>query len=182
MDNPPGSAAASGRSWALAEALGGVVSRVSTRFSGFRPPPSNRTDPTAFALAAIGVRLFIYDRFRYTMGAMRNLKDRKDDKHDNVLDQLPYEHITGRRTENPVTVYALSTCAFCRKAIEMLEQEGIEFSYVYLDRLDPELKRAAKDQLRARFESLPVFPVLLVGEEAALSGYSENKWRQIIGI
>ncbi len=35
---------------ALAGAPGGVVSRVSTRFSGFRPPPSNRTDPTAFAL------------------------------------------------------------------------------------------------------------------------------------
>ncbi|MFW6362943.1 MAG: glutaredoxin family protein [Spirochaeta sp.] len=96
----------------------------------------------------------------------------------------PTEAITveGERTDKDLVVYALSTCAFCKRSMEFLSELGFTYSYVYLDDLELEKKRAIKAELKSQFRKLPVFPILVINGSEALSGFIEDRWRSALGV
>jgi glutaredoxin len=95
---------------------------------------------------------------------------------------LNYKEVDGSKKDHDVIVFALSTCAFCRKAISFLKDNDVAFRYIYLDQVDVEKKREVKADLKGRFESVPVFPLLVVDEDVALSGFTESEWREAVGL
>lgn len=99
-----------------------------------------------------------------------------------MIDKLEYTEESGSKGSHDLTVFALSTCAFCRKAIKFLQENDIAFRYIYLDKINPMVKGTVKSELKQKYESLPVFPVLVIDEERAISGFSEEKWREILGV
>lgn len=66
--------------------------------------------------------------------------------------------------------------------MDFLSQHGFEFSYVYLDNLEIETKRQVKASLKERFQKLPVFPILVIDDSQALSGFVEERWKEALGI
>jgi glutaredoxin len=99
-----------------------------------------------------------------------------------AIDQVTYKEIEGDRQEHDVILYALSTCAFCRRAIEYLKKEHIQFRYAYLDQIDVETKRAVKRELAERFDNIVVFPILVVDDQRAYSGFTESVWARALDI
>jgi glutaredoxin len=99
-----------------------------------------------------------------------------------ALEQIEYELVSGEKTDHKLRIFALSTCAFCKKAMNYLREHGFEFQYIYLDQLDFDLKREAKQELKTRFENVPVFPILTVDDSDAISGFVEQKWADRLGI
>jgi glutaredoxin len=97
------------------------------------------------------------------------------------LDRLEYTRVPGPAKMPDLKLYALSTCAFCRRAMKYLRQKGHEFRYVYLDLIDLELKREVKRELRVKYDSLPVFPILTIDDREAISGFAESKWAERLG-
>ncbi len=87
----------------------------------------------------------------------------------------------GGKTSPEITVYALSTCAFCKKGMEYLKQKGYAFRYTNVDEADVEVKREVKRQLADRFEVVAVFPILVVNNEKAFPGFTELIWSRAIG-
>lgn len=79
-----------------------------------------------------------------------------------------------------IEVYALSTCAFCEKALEYLRHRGLAFDYVFVDQLDPEFKRQLKAELKAAYGDIPVFPFLVLDRRASVSGYTPEKYDQLL--
>ncbi|WP_455382019.1 glutaredoxin family protein [Salinispira pacifica] len=88
----------------------------------------------------------------------------------------------GTRADLKLKLYALSTCAFCKRAIEFLKAQNIEFQYIYLDKIDVDRKREIKAGLKEKYKNLPVFPVLTIKDERAISGFREEEYRQALGI
>jgi glutaredoxin len=99
-----------------------------------------------------------------------------------ALEQIEYELVSGEKKDHKLRVFALSTCAFCKKAMNYLRERGFEFQYIYLDQLDFDLKREAKQELKTRYENVPVFPILTVDDTDAISGFVEQKWADRLGI
>jgi glutaredoxin-like protein NrdH len=99
-----------------------------------------------------------------------------------VLESVPYEYVDGRETGRQVSVYALSTCAFCRKAMDFLRENGVGFRFVYVDSLEQDIKLELKKALRARFDRITLYPLLVVGDDVAISGFTAAKWGETIGI
>jgi len=99
-----------------------------------------------------------------------------------ALEQIEYEHVPGEKKDHKLRIFALSTCAFCKKAMNYLKDHGYEFQYIYLDQLDFDLKREAKQELKSRYENVPVFPILTVDDQDAISGFVEQKWADRLGI
>ena len=100
----------------------------------------------------------------------------------NAVDKVEFNDVPGEFSEHAVRVFSLSTCAFCRKAQDYLKERGVAFQYVYLDQLDFDLKREVKQELKARFENIPVFPILVIDDETAISGFVEEKWAAAVGL
>lgn len=99
-----------------------------------------------------------------------------------MIDKLDFTQEEGRINSKDLTVYALSTCAFCKKAINFLKEKDVAFRYIYLDKINPMVKQTVKSELKQKYESLPVFPILVIDNERAVSGFSEEKWKDILGM
>jgi glutaredoxin-like protein NrdH len=99
-----------------------------------------------------------------------------------AIEKVEFIEVPGKAEPHKLTIYALSTCAYCRKAMRYLEEHGLTYRYIYLDQLDFDLKREVKQELKSRFLNIPVFPVLTIDGEDALSGFVQQKWAERIGI
>lgn len=95
-----------------------------------------------------------------------------------MIDKLKFNEHEGSKCQYDLVLYALTTCAFCKRAIEFLQQHDVRFRYIYLDEINPMVKQTVKSELKGQFKRLPVFPVLVVDNEDALSGFSEEKWKE----
>ncbi|TVQ25455.1 MAG: glutaredoxin family protein [Spirochaetaceae bacterium] len=95
-----------------------------------------------------------------------------------VFEGIDFDEHRGSDSGHDVTVYSLSTCAFCRKAIDFLDSLGVSFRVLELDTIPKERKREIKRYLKERFEDLPVFPILIVDDSECLSGFAEDAWRK----
>ncbi len=98
------------------------------------------------------------------------------------IDKVEFIEVPGSNEPHRLTVYALSTCAFCKKAMRYLENNGLTYRYVFLDQLDFDLKREVKQELKSKFQNIPVFPVLTIDDKEVLSGFTEQKWADRLGI
>jgi glutaredoxin-like protein NrdH len=99
-----------------------------------------------------------------------------------ALEKIDYNTVPGDNKEHKLRLYALSTCAFCKKAMTYLEEKGYEFQYIYLDQIDFDLKRAAKQELKSTYDNIPVFPILTIDDSDAMSGFIEPKWTERLGV
>ena len=99
-----------------------------------------------------------------------------------AIDTLDFTVEELSSSDHTLTIYALSTCAFCKRAIEFLKDQDISFRYIYLDKIDPQLKVRVKSELKNKYDNIPVFPVLVIDDQRALSGFNENRWRSELGI
>lgn len=93
-----------------------------------------------------------------------------------AIDTISYTPVDGSIADHDVIVYSLSTCAFCRRAIEYLKSRNVKFRYVHLDQIDVDTKRTVKRELAERFDNIVVFPILVVDDQRAYSGFTESVW------
>lgn len=98
------------------------------------------------------------------------------------IDKVKYKTVDGARQDHDVTVYSLSTCAFCRRAIEFLKTNDVHFKYAHLDLIDVDTKRAVKRELSEQFDNIVVFPILVVDDAKAYSGFTESVWARALDL
>lgn len=99
-----------------------------------------------------------------------------------MIEKLEFIEEPGGNAEQSLTVYSLSTCAFCKRAMDFLKERDVAFRYVQLDKINPMVKATVKSELKKQYDNLPVFPVLVINDERALSGFNEEKWRNELGL
>lgn len=95
---------------------------------------------------------------------------------------VEFVKVDGGRTGHKLRLYALSTCGFCKRAIDFLSENDLDFEYIYLDKIDVEKKRSMKAALKEKYKNLPVFPVLTIDEERAISGFREDEYRAALDL
>lgn len=113
--------------------------------------------------------------------------ERHDQKHyitkvERAIDKVTYKTVEGSRQDHDVVVYSLSTCAFCRRAIEYLKSANVQFRFAHLDLIDVETKRSVKRELAERFDNIVVFPILVVDDQRAYSGFTESVWARALDL
>lgn len=99
-----------------------------------------------------------------------------------MLETLAYTPVAGTREGPQITVYALSTCGFCKKAMNYLQTNGFGYRYVYVDQIPVETKTEAKKELKARYKADIAFPFVTVGDSAHLVGFIEADWKLTLGL
>jgi len=98
-----------------------------------------------------------------------------------MLDTLTYTEVRGSRPGPEITVYALSTCGFCKRALSFLDSKGFAYRYVYMDLVPLEVKTEAKRVLKERFKSDVAFPFAVVDGRTHLVGFIEADWAKTLG-
>ncbi len=91
---------------------------------------------------------------------------------------LNFTTVEGENNPGDITVYALSTCGFCKRALQFLRDHSITFRYVYVDLLPFEVKQELKNDLKEKAGRNVGFPFAIINDNKYLIGFKENEWRE----
>jgi len=89
---------------------------------------------------------------------------------------MPMEHVDGE-DKGKVVLFALSTCGWCKKTRELLEELKIEFSFIYVDLLEGEERSGIIEQVK-QFNKQLSFPTLVINDEKTIVGFNEEGIRE----
>ena len=90
-------------------------------------------------------------------------------------------HVDGKNNSHKVLLYALSTCIWCRKTRQWLEDEGVSFDYVYVDLVDAEERTAAREHIR-QYSDRTSFPAIIVDEADCIIGFKPDAIKERLGL
>ncbi len=99
-----------------------------------------------------------------------------------MIESLHYISVAGQKTQPEITVYALSTCGFCKRSLSFLEANGFAYRYVYVDNVSLDVKTEVKRELKEKYKADIAFPFATIGTDGYLVGFIEVDWRKTLGI
>jgi glutaredoxin len=88
-------------------------------------------------------------------------------------------HISGI-DKGKVIMYGLSTCVWCKRTKKLLTDLGVDFDYIYVDRLEGEEESKVVGEV-SRFNPSVSFPTVVINGETVIVGFREKEIRQALG-
>ena len=89
--------------------------------------------------------------------------------------------VAGENSRHKVLVYAISTCAWCKRAKTFLNSSGVAYEYVDVDLCnDAEREEIQRDIERRGGRSS--FPIVIIDDTTLITGYHEDKMKEALGI
>lgn len=89
------------------------------------------------------------------------------------------KHVEGK-DKGHVMLYALSTCVWCKKTKELLQELNVDFDYVNVDQLNPDDKSKAVEEVK-KWNPPCSFPSLVVDDSSCIVGFDEARIRERFG-
>jgi len=93
---------------------------------------------------------------------------------------MAVEHVAGKK-KGKIMLYALSTCVWCRKTRNLLDNLGLEYSYIYMDLLQDEEKENALKDL-AKWNPRYSYPTIVINDKKCIVGFKEDEIKEAIGL
>ena len=90
---------------------------------------------------------------------------------------MNFEHVAGT-DKGRVTLYALSTCIWCKKTKELLSSLGVGFNYIYVDLLKGNDRSKMVEEVK-KYNPACSFPTLVVGDKCIV-GYKEKEIKEAL--
>jgi glutaredoxin-like protein NrdH len=82
-------------------------------------------------------------------------------------------HVKGEN-RGDLFLFALSTCIWCKKTKNFLDENNIEYSYVFIDELDGHEKAEMHSKLE-KWNPDCSFPTLVFNNKKCVVGFDEDK-------
>lgn len=89
------------------------------------------------------------------------------------------EHVNGVN-KGKITLYALSTCGWCKKTKDFLKKLGVEYSYIFVDTLEGKDRSETMDEVE-KWNPLRSFPTIVINDEKCIVGYKEDEIKRALG-
>jgi glutaredoxin len=89
--------------------------------------------------------------------------------------------VEGDKSKHKVLIYALSTCAWCKRAKRLMKDNKIAYEYVDVDLCSSEDREEVRRDI-ARRGGRPSFPTIIVDDEILITGFKEDKIREALSI
>jgi len=89
------------------------------------------------------------------------------------------KHVTGTN-KGDITLYALSTCGWCRKTKGLLNDLKVDYSYVDTDLLEGADREEALGEIR-KWNPACSFPTMVINSKTCIVGFKEDQIRETLG-
>jgi glutaredoxin len=90
------------------------------------------------------------------------------------------KHVPGKNA-GKVLLYALSTCPWCKKTKQLLNDNGIEYYYIDVDLLSSEDKSNTIKTVE-KWNSSCSFPTMVVNDKECIVGFDEEKIKKALNL
>ena len=92
---------------------------------------------------------------------------------------MEMNHVFGKK-KGKIRLFALSTCVWCRKTKQILDDSGVEYEYVDVDLLQGDARNEATEELK-RLNPRCSFPTLAV-DGRCIVGFDEQKIQEALAV
>jgi glutaredoxin-like protein NrdH len=89
--------------------------------------------------------------------------------------------VSGKKNDHKVTLYALSTCVWCKLTKQYLNDNGVEYEFVDVDLLDEDEKRKVHEIVLNKGGTLS-YPTTIVDDKVVISGFRKDKLKEALGL
>mgnify|MGYP001033120402 CR=1 FL=1 len=91
------------------------------------------------------------------------------------------QKVTGRNKAHRVLLYALSTCAWCKRTKKFLTDNDIEYEYIDVDLCDESDRSKIRSDIMGR-GGKPVYPTMIIDDNILITGFLENQIKEALSI
>jgi glutaredoxin len=77
--------------------------------------------------------------------------------------------------------YGLSTCVWCKRTRQLLEDNDVAFDFIYVDLLRGKERAEAIEKVR-EWNRAGSFPTLIVDGEQSVVGFKPDKINEVLGL
>jgi glutaredoxin len=87
-------------------------------------------------------------------------------------------HVPGKQTHK-VMLYALSTCGWCRKTRQLLEELGVAYDYEYVDLLTGQEQKSSIE-IVTKWNPACNFPTMVIDNKKCIVGFKETEIKEAL--
>lgn len=84
-------------------------------------------------------------------------------------------------SDQNVTLYALSTCGWCKMTRGWLDENHVEYECIYVDLVPKEEREALIAQIQERIGRRPAFPTVICGDKFVV-GFNKDQLKEMLGL
>jgi glutaredoxin-like protein NrdH len=89
--------------------------------------------------------------------------------------------VSGKKKDHKVSVYALSTCVWCKLTKQYLNENNVEYEFVDVDLLDDEDKDKVHQTVLSKGGALS-YPTTIVDDKIVITGFRKDKLKEVLGL
>jgi glutaredoxin-like protein NrdH len=94
---------------------------------------------------------------------------------------MEFSKISGQKRQHKVTLYALSTCAWCKMTKQFLKENDIEYEYIDVDLCQEEDKQRIRDHIQSKGGPLS-YPTVIIDDDLLITGFRKDELKEALGI
>jgi glutaredoxin-like protein NrdH len=94
---------------------------------------------------------------------------------------MQFSKVSGKKNNHKVTLYALSTCVWCKLTKEFLNENNVEYEYIYVDLCNDEDKQKIHETIQGKGGMLS-YPTTIVDDKVVITGFRKDKLKEALEI
>lgn len=94
---------------------------------------------------------------------------------------MQFSKVNGKKNDHKVTLFALSTCVWCKMTKQFLNENDVSYEFVDVDLLDEEEKKKVRQNITSKGGSLS-YPTVIVDDEVVITGFRKDKLKEALGV
>jgi glutaredoxin-like protein NrdH len=92
---------------------------------------------------------------------------------------MPFSKVQGKNNQHKVTIYALSTCVWCKMTKQYLKDNSVEFEYLDVDLCSAEEKEQARQKILGKGGALS-YPTTIVDDQKVITGFRKDLLKEAL--
>ena len=94
---------------------------------------------------------------------------------------MQFSKVSGKKNDHKVTLFALSTCVWCKLTKQFLNENDVTYEFVDVDLLDEEDKEKTRQTITSKGGSLS-YPTIIVDDKVVITGFRKDKLKEALGV
>ena len=94
---------------------------------------------------------------------------------------MQFSKVPGKKNNHKVTLYALSTCVWCKLTKQFLKDNEVEFEFVDVDLLDDEDRSKAHETISSKGGMLS-YPTTIIDDKTVVTGFRKDLLKEALGV
>ena len=94
---------------------------------------------------------------------------------------MQFSKVSGKKNDHKVTIFALSTCVWCKLTKQFLSDNDLAYEFVDVDLLDENDKSTVHETILSKGGSLS-YPTTIVDDKKVITGFRKDQLKEALGI